>query len=200
MRWREFADRFLLVRKCAGCRQILAYENCHDAFCPACRLRWSVAKTETCPTCHQSAMECTCQPKGLKKTGVLSLRKLYFYKAKDHREPQNQILYRLKHERNKRMSAFLAAELSELIREELKTLGVEELTDQAALVALPRGRAARLRYGVDQSEEVARAISEVTEIPFLPVLSRRRRGREQKRLSRSKRFQNMKGSFSLIRR
>jgi len=86
MTFREFKDRFFAMRKCVGCGKILEYEERDEIFCDSCALAWSVAKTESCKSCLQSAIECTCQPKELAKTGSLCLRKLIFItKDTEHR-------------------------------------------------------------------------------------------------------------------
>ena len=49
--------------------------------------------------------------------------------------------------------------------------------------------------GFDQSEEIAKRISEVTGIPFIPALRRVRNTKTQTKLSEKQRKENMKGAF-----
>lgn len=189
---REFMDRFFRVRKCGGCGEILAYEHCHDAFCPDCRLKWNRAKTETCPTCFQSAVECSCQPKYLSSTGVLTLRKLVFYSSKRESEPQNRIIYHIKKNPNHRYWTFLASELKPLAEEELSILGFSAPYEDVVLVSVPRGRRSKATYGFDQSEQLCRFLSAAMRIPLANVLHRKFGGKEQKKLTQSQRQKNIR--------
>ena len=196
MKVREFIDRYLAVRKCAGCGEILSYEDCQDAFCDNCRLAWRVAKTETCPICSQSAFECICMPKGLASKGTLCLRKLFLYSAKNGNKPQNRIVYFLKKNKNKRAAVFLANELKTAALEELSNFNID-ISKDAAIVYVPRGRRARAAFGFDQSELICRELSKITGIPFVTAIKRRHGGGEQKKLDRRKRFRNVEALFEL---
>lgn len=194
MKISEFLDRYYFVRKCGGCREILEYERSHEAFCPSCALAWSVAKTGSCPECSQSAIECTCMPRGLSSAGALCLRKLFFYSAKKDREAQNRIIYLLKKNPNRRISRFIARELESMMIHELEVLGARE---SAVIVSVPRGRRARSVWGFDQSELICRELSDISGIPYVSAIKRRFGGKEQKKLSRAKRFRNIRSLFAL---
>ena len=189
-----FLKYFFKVRRCGGCGEILDFEHSDGAFCKRCFLKWRIAKTVSCPTCSQSAVECLCSPKGLERTGALCLIKLYFYSASKSGQPENRLLYRIKRYRNKRLSAFVADELKERIIQELKVLDLDPKAD-AVLVNVPRGRQAKRTYGFDQSEIICRAISEKTEIPYEKLIKRARESAEQKKLTKDKRFRNVSASF-----
>ena len=191
MTGKEFVDRFLRVRKCGGCGKILPYERCHDALCNECQMRWNRAKTETCPTCLQSAVECTCQPKRLSATGVLTLRKLVHYVAAREAEPQNRIIYHIKKNPNHRYWRFLASELKPLVEEELLVLGVTAPRGEVVLVSVPRGRRSRAIYGFDQSEELGRFLCAALGVPYASVFHRKFGGKEQKKLTRDQRQKNI---------
>ena len=188
--------RFLAVRKCGGCGEILDFEHFDNALCDVCGLRWRVAKTESCPSCNQSAVECPCMPKGLSRSGALCLRKLFFYSAEKHSEPQNRIIYYIKKKRSRRISAFLAKELSELLKAELEALEVGD--DSAVIVNVPRGRRAVACHGFDQSELICRELSSITTIPHVSAIQRKKGGKEQKKLDRSRRFRNVEALFEIV--
>lgn len=197
MKWAELRDRYLVVHKCGGCRSILPYEQVHDAFCPDCGLRWNVAKTESCPVCGLSALECTCMPKGLSATGMLCLRKLFFYTPKHARQPQNRLVYFLKKNPNRRMARFVAQELTQALEAELLALGVTDRATDAVLVAVPRGRKGRAVYGFDQSVLICRELSALSGIGQGFPLKRSFGGKEQKKMSRDRRFRNIQHLFTL---
>ncbi len=192
---REFLDRFVFVRKCGGCGEILPYERSRDAFCSECVRAWHIAKAENCPNCLRVVTECTCTPNGLR--GVRSLRKLIFYHSKKYDEPQNKMIYLIKHRPNKRISAFVAKELSAALREELAVCGFSDQTSDVIVLNVPRGRRSKTLYGFDQSELVCRALSKECGLSYLDAIGRRRGGMEQKKLTGRKRFSNVKGLFFL---
>ena len=195
MKLKELFNRFFRIRKCGGCGEILDYEFFNDALCPECALKWRIAKTESCNLCAQSAVECICMPKGLAKTGALCLRKLYFYNARRDREPQNRLIYFIKKNPNKRIASFVARELWELAREELYTLGVEDVATETVIVNVPRGRSSKRLYGFDQSALICQRMSLISGAPYSAVISRRKGGKEQKQLNRQKRFKNVEKLF-----
>ena len=190
MKAREYAKRILLVRKCVGCREILDLDNFDSAFCPECRLAFQVAKTESCPECYGAATECSCMPTLLSKAGALTLRKLFFYSAKKDNEAQNKLVYYLKHKKSKRAATLAASELAFALRGELDTLGIEG--SEVLCVGVPRGRAAVLSYGFDQSEEVSRALARLLCAEYFPAVRRRFGGKEQKKLNAAQRQKNIK--------
>ncbi|MBE6546895.1 MAG: ComF family protein [Ruminococcaceae bacterium] len=194
---REFLDRFFYVRTCGGCRQILSYEDCHSAFCSACRKKWKIAKVETCPDCFRVTPECACMPKELSRAGALTLRKLIFYDPSRTREPQNRLIYFLKRHPNRRMAAFVAEEWRRAVEEELLTLGIQNASEQVLLTGVPRGRRARATYGFDQSELLGKALSDAMGIPYRRILQRRFGGAEQKTLSGKERLANVRRLLSL---
>ncbi len=196
MTFSEFKDRFFVIRKCIGCGKILEHKEQKNIFCSSCALAWSVAKTESCKECFQSAIECTCQPKELAKTGSLCLRKLIFYHKKRGIPPQMRIVYRLKHRPHKRGEAFLAKELSGVMGEELEALEIKDIAREVVIASVPRSKRSAHRYGIDQSERVARAISEKSGVPYIKAIKRSKLfSKEQKQLTKKLRFKSVRGQF-----
>ncbi len=196
MKLHEIKKRFFTLRKCMGCGKILENEEKDVSFCRSCRLAWDVAKTESCKDCFRSAVECACQPKELSKLGCLCLRKLVFYKNERGFSPILRTVYRLKRKPHIRTEEFLAKELAYAVREEIKALELDEPQRQAVLVYIPRSKRSRLRYGIDQSERVIRALSFELGIPCVDAIARKRLFvREQKTLTRKGRFKNVKKQF-----
>ncbi len=191
MRAREWMDRYFRIRKCGGCGKILSFEECYEPLCSDCRRRWSIAKTESCGRCLQSASECTCQPRMLSDSGSLVLRKLFFYSVARAHEPQNRLLYYIKKKPVRRLFLFLASELSPLARQELSVLGLSDPYENVVIVSIPRGRHPRAIYGFDQAEGIARCLGLLLHIPYVPALYRAFGGRSQKHLSAKERRINM---------
>ena len=183
--------RMTVVHKCAACRTILDVDHFEDALCTGCDRALSVAKTETCPTCFKSAVECSCQPRLLSEAGSLCLRRLFFYHPDKSKEPQNRLLFFLKHNRARRAAELLASELWPLVSTELDLLGVDAASG-AVLVNLPRRPRSVMLEGLDQSAELCRAISRLYGIPYAPAIKRGLGGKEQKMLNAAERKKNIK--------
>ena len=188
----EYIRRIVAVRKCVSCRAILRYDDFDESFCPTCKLSWQSAKVENCPECYKAATECTCMPKQLSSAGALTLRRLFFYSPKRENEPQNKLIYFLKHHKNARASRFVASQIAKLIPSELDTLGIDK--SELLVVNIPRGRTAVLNYGFDQAAELSKELAKILGASYLPVIRRRRGGREQKKLRAVERKKNIKDS------
>ena len=197
MTFSEFLGRFVFVRKCVACRTILGYDGGSNAFCSKCRQKWDSAKVQTCGVCYQSATECTCMPNKLSKAGALCLLKLIFYRKEKMNEPQNKIVYFLKHNKNRRAASFIADELLGGIRREAEVLGIEDIAKEAVIVWVPRTKKARSTEGHDQSELVCHELSKRSGAPSLELILRKRGGKEQKKLNSEERRKNIKNRFSL---
>ena len=195
MKFKEFFERYFLVHKCGGCREILEYEHIHDAFCEKCMLKYNVAKSATCPICNQSAVECACMPKGLARTGAVCLRKLFFYSSERAGEPQNRMIYLLKKQKIRRVARFVAEELYPIVESELSVL--EASGKDTVIVGVPRAKRARAAWGFDQSELISKELSSVSEIPYVELIRRKRGGKEQKKLDSDKRFRNTENLFDI---
>lgn len=190
----QIIKRLFVVHKCASCRKILSVDNFDDALCTECMQGYRVASAESCPECSRSARECVCQPKLLSQAGSLCLRKLYFYHADNEKEPQNRLIYFIKHHSNLRASYFVANELRKPLLSEIDALigyNYDEL-ENFVVVYVPRGRRARLEYGFDQSETIAFALAECLGLAYLPIIKRRFGGKEQKKLNAIERRRNMR--------
>ena len=119
---KDYFRKLFFVHKCASCRQILPYDDFDEALCKKCRTMYEAAKTENCPDCFRGACECVCQTKMLSSAGSLCLCKLFFYRAEKENEPQNRLVYYLKHYRNKRAINFVAWEMWKCVGRELSQM------------------------------------------------------------------------------
>ena len=190
---REILKRIFLVHKCVSCRKILANDDFESAFCPSCRETYLSSKMAICSECSLEAEKCRCMPTFFKKDKALSLRRLFFYSKKRSREPQNRLIYYLKRNKSKRVSRFVARELVSLINSEVARLGVK---GELMLLGVPRSRDAFFEYGFDQADILCLAVSELTGIEYCRAL-RRRRGKQQKKLTAGERRKNIKNLIYL---
>ena len=198
---RERIKALLFPPKCVACGVLLDwYEAPHrdTPFCDACRKKWKSEQMETCGYCTKRVTQCECMPEALKKAGCRGFRKLTYY-LHGRRDPvQNRIVFLLKEKRDHRTAAFVARELWHAMEEMMKDGGYRP--EEVAIAWLPRSRRAKAKYGVDQSELLAKALSRASGIPCMRLLARRLKPvKEQKMLSMTARLQNAKDSFRLTR-
>ncbi len=193
MKISELLERFVFTRKCASCGELLSYEQRLDAFCPECRMRWDVLKTAECRTCGRSTCECICMTKALSSVGALCHHKVVPYSLGEGAVHNTVML--IKRNKNPRITDFLASQLYSVLRADgdLPTLDAES----SVICFVPRSRRAVRKNGVDQSRELAHALSAISKIPCAEALERVKGGKEQKRLSAAERVKNTKRLFSL---
>lgn len=191
---KDYLKRIFIVHKCVSCRKILEYKDFNSAFCPSCRELYLASKMAICPECSLEAEKCGCMPSFLKKDKALGLRRLFFYDKKKSGEPQNRLIYYLKRNKSKRASFFVARELTSLINAERARLDSD---GELVILALPRSRRAFFEYGFDQADMLCRAVSELSSIEYCKKLIRRRKGRQQKKLTAGERRKNIKNLIYL---
>ena len=198
MKLSEFAERYIFVRKCAGCGELIGYDEREDAFCTSCRISWERAKADGCSLCGHSMIECDCMPKTLSAAGLPFLKKLVAYRAEDAQKAENRVIYFLKRNKNKRVARFMALQLREKLSEIFDELEMDK--NGAVLTFLPRSRKAYAEYGFDQSELVCRELSRIAEVEILPLFVRKRgSSAEQKKLNSKQRGANASAMFELDR-
>ena len=190
----DILKRIFLVHKCVACRKILGREDFDSAFCSSCKELYLASKMSICSECSAEAEKCRCMPGFLKKDKALSLRRLFFYEKKRAGEPQNRLVYYLKKNKSKRVSLFVARELSTLINAERARLDIK---GEFILLGVPRSRGAFFEHGFDQADMLCREVSALTGIEYCRALKRRRKGREQKKLTAGERRKNIKNLIYL---
>lgn len=195
MKLEEFFERFVFIRHCAGCGELLEYERREDAFCAECRMSFEAAKSASCPICSKAMVECECMPKKLSSSGLPTLKKLFLYKSAKVNLPQNRMLYFIKHNKNHRIAKFIAAQLDLRLRELFRDNDIS--ADDVVITYIPRTKSAVCRYGFDQCELICRELSKLSSAELLPLFSRCSEGREQKRLSSVERADNARKDLSL---
>lgn len=72
------------------------------------------------------------------------------------------------------------------------------LTENALVTFVPRSPEKKIRTGVDQAEELAKAVAKRTGLPFYSLLARQNTGTEQKMLNPSRRKENADNAYSLL--
>lgn len=99
-----------------------------------------------------------------------------------------KLLYAVKSNADRKMIRFLA----ELM---IKVNGIDPKSFDA-VTFVPRSAKNRRRYGYDQSKELAKAVSNLFDLPLIAPL-KRLKGQPQKLLSSAKRFENIKNLYQI---
>lgn len=196
MRAWEIVRAILFPPKCAVCGEILPLpENKYfssSCLCPECAYLWERAKQESCPECLCASHMCLCSTGSGKLKGY-KLPKLLTY-TPSISNTQNKMIFAAKHKNDKRLTEFLASELSVSLCRYLKDEGIAP--DSCIFSYVPRRKRAINTYGFDQSRRLSLEIGRICEGQHAELFSRRR-GKEQKRLDASARSENIALSVGL---
>ncbi len=172
----------LYVPTCVGCLEKID----EGVLCDACKLRYGKELQTLCITCAKPYSFCSCATDTLVTAGIRKHYKRFRYDPAERDSVANRLVYELKHHLNYDLVKFLAAEMVKIL---------PEFNQDAVITYMPRGRAARLRYGFDQSALLAREISKSTGIPVFTLI-RNRKGKEQKNLTKDERMKNAEASYA----
>jgi ComF family protein len=124
------------------------------------------------------------------------MRAAVFYRHGRRDAVQNRLLFHIKNQRSDAVPRFLAAALASSVEELLAEYDLS--VSDCMLTYLPRSHAARLEYGTDQAEAIAKALSRQMGIGFARLILRNRlHNRSQKELSPTARMKNAKAAFRL---
>ena len=102
----------------------------------------------------------------------------------------SKLIFYLKDTNGKYLYSFLADELCELIKASIKNYGDYVIT------FVPRSKAKKRKYGIDQAKVLAKEVSKRLNIRFVDVLSHNG-AKEQKKLSGADRLENAVSSYDL---
>ena len=198
----SFLVDLLFPPKCASCRSLLAPElyGCQDlALCEDCMKKWNSECLETCGICAKKVNECFCVTEEMQKAKCKAFGKAVFYYGNHHGAVQNNLIFSLKERGARRNLRFAANALLPVLQRMI--LDVSDFAkENAVFTYLPRTHRAKLAYGTDQAEELARALSQSSGIPVMRLVRRRWLiGKEQKRLSPAERTKNAQKSLVAVK-
>jgi competence protein ComFC len=104
-------------------------------------------------------------------------------------------VYSIKHSKEGRSFDFVAEQFRELLIPEMRAN--ELLPKDCVITYLPRSHKNKAKDGFDQSYMLAKSLSKVTGIEFLPCFKRRLVAKEQKSLNSFERRLNMRSAYTL---
>jgi len=178
---------YISVPRCISCNEKL--EITEEALCEKCRTEYLDYKERNCSICSKPLYRCNCTSEYLESHFIHNHIKIFRYKAGEE-SPANELIYRLKRENRRDIINFIAQELADSINNSLK---VDENT---VFTCVPRRRRAIAKYGIDHSEELAKAVAKNFSCKFIRLLKSKAKNAQKKSDSIDKRIQNAK--FKLI--
>ena len=167
-----------------------------DVKCVVCGRETYPSRYGLCDKCKLSLNENYCKRCGRHKVGVneycgeCSDMTLYFDEARSavtYDETAKSIIWRLKYGSAK----YLARKMAEYMLDTLMT------TDWSfdCFTFVPIHRKRQKKRGYNQAELLARALSDITTTPYLSLLQKTKETKNQAKLNRDERLNNLKGSF-----
>ena len=155
------------------------------AFCPECYAEFEKNLTRNCSFCAKELSSCDCPTEFLSAHFVGKLYKSFRYSFTNEDKTVPSLIYTLK-----RRSRWDVTEFAlDLLEKSLKSSG-EDFSD-FIFTYVPRRKNAVLKYGVDQSANLAKGIAKRLGAKYMPILYSKAK-KEQKQLTREERLANAK--------
>ncbi len=184
--------------KCSVCLTLLEESG---ELCPRCLKHFTDAMNRRCPLCLKTPRACTCKPRNLFETtdiGEKKLISLTFFAKADSTDKgdivSRKLVYKIKKSYDRTGARFAARELSHQI---LKLFAKQKLnTEDWFITYPPRSRVEAKKYGFDQSQQLAKLISEYTGLKLISCFDRKN-SKMQKNLNIAERKINADNTYSL---
>ena len=165
---------YLTVPKCVSCRTKLNRKD--KALCKDCLAEYERTKDRTCSVCFKKLIECSCPNEYLENHCVRKLVKVFRYKPSDDSEekvPANELIYNIKRVKRLDLIDFMSSEVALAIKNSLKY-------DECVITNVPRKPSRVLEYGLDHSEEIAKAVAKKLGIEYVKLLKSKLRTPQKK--------------------
>ncbi len=192
-------SRLFFPPRCLACRTLMRIDEADRALCPKCAPQWRRALHTQCKHCFLPYFDCRCVKNCMERVGIGTHVKLVPYDEAG-REPaaSRRMILKMKQSNHTPRFAFVAKELSVGIRHtvekaERKRQSEALLPLETVITYVPRSAQNMLGSGVDQSRQLALALSRTTGFPVKRAIGRKNDRVQQKHLSRLARAKNMRG-------
>lgn len=133
-------------------------------------------------------------PKAMSRAQCTCLLKLVAYKQDREKEPISNFVHSVKYKRNKDSTRFFAEQMRGLLITYMRAEGL--LPENCVITYLPRSRQKKNEVGFDQSLTLAKELSRITGIKYVPCFKRKFFTPEQKTLSKVERRLNMNSAYT----
>ncbi len=183
--------------KCAVCKNTLDISR-KSPFCADCQYELSRALSQKCRDCRNDMHQCTCVPSSLKNEGFLFHVKLFGYNPSDRTDPVNRLVYTMKASERREIYDWLAL----MLEPELKgaiSAACQTSSLRPVITYVPRSKKSVAKYGFDQAELLARALSRRLSIPTVSAVKRKNlNDAEMKKLNAVSRFSAGANAFEPV--
>ena len=155
---------YMTVPKCVCCRKKL--DRSDRALCKACFSEYEKSKDRVCSVCFKKLPECKCPNEYLESHAVRKLVKVFRYKPSadpNERIPANELIYNVKRVKRRDLIDFISDEVIKTIKFSLKH-------EDYVITNVPRKPSRVLEYGLDHSEEIAKAVAKKLDIKYVKLL------------------------------
>ena len=180
---------YISAPSCVYCKERLDIDD--RALCKTCLKIYKAHKTRSCSKCAHITCECSCAQKYLSDHSVKRHIKLFRYMLRDEAQPGKHLIYSLKRDNRRDVLDFIAEELSIAC---LKSIDLSDKT-KYIITNVPRRKNAILNYGFDHTAVLARRLSKLLDIEFMPLLVSKGR-KAQKETVGKERLRNVKVDYS----
>lgn len=193
MKLKELLERviyYVTVPKCICCESILDFGD--KALCSKCLEEYNSVKMRICSCCKRPYANCLCSNDYLNKHFVRKLIKCYRYKPSqsiDEKIPSNEVIYHIKRGYRRDLVDFLSQEIALSISKSLKY-------ENYIITSVPRSRSRKLKYGIDHSEQIAKAVAKKLNIKYMQFLKSKSK-KPQKKTHGEERFNNISFDYKI---
>ena len=142
-------------------------------------------KERNCSICSRPLYNCDCSSKYLDAHFIHKHIKVFRYIAGES-SPANQLIYKLKRENRRDIVNFLAAELANSISQSVK------IDKNTVFTCVPRRKQAKIQYGMDHAENLAKAIAKIFNTKYFSLLKSQAKSAQKKSDNIEERIENAK--------
>lgn len=185
MKFFDFFWNLLFPPYCLACGAPLDVFT-SEALCPACEAAFRRETEYPCPLCRSAQKDCRCLPRYLNKYASEGIHLAEYTKEKSI---TRQLILSAKNRSDAYLLRFWGKTLSQTVKQRIDPTGM-------VVTFVPRDKRKKARTGVDQAEDVAKAMAKALGLVCLPLLVHKKSA-QQKELSRSERKINARQAFAL---
>ena len=154
-------------------------------LCSKCKELYDDTLRRNCSICAHPLYECTCPNEYLDAHYVHKSVKVFRYLV-DKDLPTNRLIFSLKKDNRRDVLDFLAKELSDSIKLNIKSL------DKYIITSVPRRKNAISKYGFDHAALLAKAVAKKLDIKYVNTLKSEVKREQKFSQSREERFKKLK--------
>lgn len=183
--------------KCAICGKMLGIAS-GSSFCADCSYDLAKESSTACKDCGLDRNECKCVLPILKSEGFCFHMKLFVYNANRRRSPANRLVYKMKSSQRPELYDEIASRLEKNVRSAV-TAECSSRSLVPVITYVPRSRSSVAKYGFDQAQLLAKALSKRLSIPMVTAVKRKHLDdAEMKSLSGKNRFLAGANAFEAV--